>query len=277
MIRPRRFPVPWHRGFLLMLPSIRQHATVSFRHLKPEAREEAVQEVVCNALRAYVRLVQLKKVDLAYPTVLARYGVAQVKDGRKVGGKLNVHDVSSDYAQREKGFSVERLDQYDQQRGSLVGSVHRRQAFWTCRYSHIEDRLHGLAQVASVIGHVGLPSSLQPERRPASSRRSLLFQQAESANCGVNWRSPGRSSTGKSIRPHDLLLPGDGSSRANLPANVRLTPSVYGSLRECGGGPRQVAARLPVVIAASDCQWRPRQGGVKAVEGECWRPGANPS
>jgi len=114
MICPRRFPVPrWHRGFLLMLPSIRKHAAVGFRYLKPEAREEAIQEVVCNALRAYVRLVQLKKVDLAYPTVLARYGVAQVKDGRKVGGKLNVQDVSSDYAQRQKGFSVERLDQFD--------------------------------------------------------------------------------------------------------------------------------------------------------------------
>ncbi len=115
MIRQtKRRPVPqWHKPFLLMLPKIRQHAAVSFRHLKPEAREELVQEVVCNALKAYVRLVQLNKVDLAYPSVLARYGVAQVKDGRKVGSKLNVHDVSSQYAQQQKGFHVERLDQYD--------------------------------------------------------------------------------------------------------------------------------------------------------------------
>ena len=103
----------WHQDFLVMLPKIRQHASLAFRHLRPEAREEAVQEVVCNALRAFVRLVEIKKVDLAYPTVLARYGVAQVKDGRKVGGKLNVHDVSSLYAQRQKGFHLERLDQYD--------------------------------------------------------------------------------------------------------------------------------------------------------------------
>lgn len=137
MIRPRRIPVPqWHRGFLLMLPRIRQHAAVSFRHLKPEAREEAIQEVICNALRAYVRLVQLKKVDLAYPTVLARYGVAQVKDGRKVGGKLNVHDVSSDYAQREKRFSVQRLDQYD-----------RNEEAWLEVF--IEDKHSGPAEVAT--------------------------------------------------------------------------------------------------------------------------------
>jgi hypothetical protein len=117
MICPaRRFRVPnWHKGFLLMLPSIQKHAAVSFRHLKPEAREEAIQEVVANSLRAYVRLVQLGKVDLAYPTVLAKFGVAQVKDGRKVGNRLNVNDVSSQYAQRLKGFTVERLDHYDEE------------------------------------------------------------------------------------------------------------------------------------------------------------------
>ena len=125
----------WHKDFLAMLPKIRQHAAVSFRHLKPEAREESVQEVVANALRAYVRLVQLKKVSLAFPTVLARFGVAQVRDGRKVGGHLNVHDVSSDYAQQQKGFHVERLDQYD-----------RNEESWLEVF--IEDRKSGPAAVA---------------------------------------------------------------------------------------------------------------------------------
>ena len=66
----------WHQDFLAMLPKIRQHASLAFRHLRPEAREEAVQEVICNALRAFVRLVEIKKVDLAYPTVLARFSMA---------------------------------------------------------------------------------------------------------------------------------------------------------------------------------------------------------
>ena len=114
-MRPvRRFHVPsWHKGFLFMLPSIQKHAAVSFRHLDPEAREEAIQEVVANALQAYVRLVKLDKINLAYPTVLARYAVAQVNEGRKVGGHLNIHDVSSQYAQRQKNFIVERLDHFD--------------------------------------------------------------------------------------------------------------------------------------------------------------------
>ena len=138
MIRAaQRFPVQhWHKAFLLMLPSIRQHAAVSFRHLRPEAREEAIQEVVCNALRAYVRLVQLKKVAVAYPTVLARFGVAQVRDGRKVGGKLNVHDVSSKYAQRQKGFHLERLDHYDEEEDSWQEIL-------------VEDRNAGPAEVAT--------------------------------------------------------------------------------------------------------------------------------
>ena len=103
----------WQEVFLAMLPKITAHAKFAFRHLKPEARAEAVQEVVCNALKAFARLVQLKKTDIAYPTVLAGYGVRQVRDGRKVGGSLNVKDVSSLYCQDRKGVTVERLDRFN--------------------------------------------------------------------------------------------------------------------------------------------------------------------
>jgi hypothetical protein len=96
-----------------MLPKIKAYAAIAFRNREPEAQEEAVQEVVANALRAYVRLVELKKAAIAYPTVLARFGVAQVKEGRKVGSRLNVRDISSEYSQRHKGFHVERLDHRD--------------------------------------------------------------------------------------------------------------------------------------------------------------------
>ncbi len=116
MSRPASKPSPtWHQPFLAMLPAICKSARLAFRHLDPETREEQTQEVVCNALRAYVRLVQLGKVELAYPTVLARYGIAQVNDGRRVGGQLNIHDVSSVYCQQRKGVTVERLDKYDRE------------------------------------------------------------------------------------------------------------------------------------------------------------------
>ena len=46
---------------------------VAFRHLKPEVRAEMVQEVVCNAMQAFVRLVQLKKTDIAQSAVSQEY------------------------------------------------------------------------------------------------------------------------------------------------------------------------------------------------------------
>ena len=99
----------WHRGFLAMLPTIVSHAKFAFRHLRPEALAEAVQEVVANCCRAYARLVELNKISLAYPRVLARYGVAQTRDHRRVGGRLNVRDVLSDHCQACKGNSRKRM------------------------------------------------------------------------------------------------------------------------------------------------------------------------
>lgn len=105
----------WHRQFLIMLPAIRRHAQISFRHLDVEARQEAVQEVICNAMAAFRRLVELRKQDVAYPSALARYGVAQVRAGRRLGGSLNVRDVTSTHCQRMKGMQVDRLDHFDQE------------------------------------------------------------------------------------------------------------------------------------------------------------------
>jgi hypothetical protein len=139
MIRSnKRFRVPkWHKAFLAMMPTIKTHAKVAFRHLDAEAREEAIQEVICNACCVYARLVELNKTDLAYPSVLARFGVAQVKDGRKVGGHLNIRDVSSSYCQQHKGISVERLDQYDKTENAWLEIL-------------VEDKHAGPADTATV-------------------------------------------------------------------------------------------------------------------------------
>ena len=112
-VRCRRSPPAWQDAFMEMVPAIETHAKISFKHLDAEAREEAIQEVVCNACCAYARLVELKKTNLAYPSALARFGVAQTKDGRKVGGQLNCRDVLSEYCQQKKNLLIERLDQFD--------------------------------------------------------------------------------------------------------------------------------------------------------------------
>ncbi len=46
---------------------------------------------------------------MAYRSALARFAVAQVRVGRKVGNRRNSRDVMSGYAQYTKGFRVERL------------------------------------------------------------------------------------------------------------------------------------------------------------------------
>ena len=74
-----------------MLPTIRDHVAVAFGHMNYEKRKEAIQEAISNALVVYARLVQLKKVDPAYPTVLARYAVAQIESGRRVGSDASTN------------------------------------------------------------------------------------------------------------------------------------------------------------------------------------------
>jgi hypothetical protein len=119
-----------------MLPAILTHVRISFRHLDPEARQEAVQNCLANATLAYARLHALGKVELAYPTVLARYAVAQTRDGRRVGGHLNIRDVLSEHCQQHKGLFVERLDHYDQDKEC-----------W--REALVEDRRCGPAEIAA--------------------------------------------------------------------------------------------------------------------------------
>jgi hypothetical protein len=76
-----------------------------------------VDEVVVNALVAFARLVKLGREELAFPSSLAEYAVKQVRQGRQVGNRLNIRDVSSRYAQQRKSFQVERLDQFDSDDG----------------------------------------------------------------------------------------------------------------------------------------------------------------
>ena len=121
--RLRRIVPPWHIRFLAMLPAIEVQARFAFRHLGPEAREDAIQETIANALVAFVALVQREKTDIAYPTALARYAVAQIHDGRRVGNRLNVRDVLSPYAQQQKGIRVERLDHFDEEENEWVEAV----------------------------------------------------------------------------------------------------------------------------------------------------------
>jgi hypothetical protein len=102
-----------HAAFVAMLPAIRRSAQISFRKVRPELRGELIEEVVANCFVAYARLVELGQADRALPSPLARFAIAQVRAGRRVGNRLRIRDVLSNYAQFKKGFQVEALDQFD--------------------------------------------------------------------------------------------------------------------------------------------------------------------
>jgi len=122
---PRRRPATprWHRPFLKMLPKIRSYAQNAFRHLDPESREDAVQEVIVNVATATACLVKRGKTKEIFPTVLVGYAIAQFHDGRRVGNRLRVTEVLSSYAQRRKGFMVQRLDRYDRDADEWIEAV----------------------------------------------------------------------------------------------------------------------------------------------------------
>ena len=125
-----------HERFLAMLPRIQRQASLAFRHLGTEAREEMVQEVTANAYRAWVRLVNRGREQVAGPTPLARYAIRQVRGGRRVGGRLNLHDILSPQARRHYGITIERIDRRDPQDG-----------VWNEQL--VEDRRAGPAETAA--------------------------------------------------------------------------------------------------------------------------------
>lgn len=122
--------------FLALLSPIKEQARFAFRNQPLDRRQELVAEVIANAFVAFKRLVERGLSDMVYATPLAQYAIRQVRGGRRVGTKLNVRDVTSEYAQREKGFIVERLDRFDEESGG-----------W--REVLIEDRKAGPAETAA--------------------------------------------------------------------------------------------------------------------------------
>jgi hypothetical protein len=122
--------------FLAMLPRIRRQALIAFRDRGAEARQELAAEVVANAFCAYTRLVRRGKHDLAYPTPLAQFAIRQVRDGRRVGGRLKATDILSPSASRLHGLTVERFDRRDPQTG-----------VWNEQL--VEDRRAGPAETAT--------------------------------------------------------------------------------------------------------------------------------
>jgi hypothetical protein len=98
-----------HAAFLSILPRIQLHGHVSFRHRKPERREEAVAEMIGLAWKWFVRLAEKGKDATEFPMVLARYAALAVHNGRRLCGQEKAKDVLSPRAQQLLGFTVSSL------------------------------------------------------------------------------------------------------------------------------------------------------------------------
>jgi peptide subunit release factor 1 (eRF1) len=139
--------------FLDMLPRICSQARRAFRQLRPEHRDELVQEVVANAYCTFVALVRRGKADVAYATPLANYAIRQVLAGRRVASKPSIRDVMSPQARAAHGFAVERLDVFDE-----------KQSQW--RQILVEDRRATPADIAAArIDMAAWFRSLSPRSR----------------------------------------------------------------------------------------------------------------
>lgn len=109
MICKANDPSGYDQVFLAMLPQIETIAERAFRHQAHELRDELRAEVVALAFVAFRRLVEVGKVSLAFPSPLARYAIAQVRDGRSVSGPVNSRDVLSFACRRRDRVCVESL------------------------------------------------------------------------------------------------------------------------------------------------------------------------
>ena len=123
--------------FEQMLPRIRLMSLHAFRDKDHELRYELVAEVIARAYAAFVRLAKQGRADIGYATPLALFSIKQVKSGRRMGSSLNIKDVSSEYAQMNKGITLLRLDRYNTKRAAWKEVV-------------VEDRRSGPAEIAAM-------------------------------------------------------------------------------------------------------------------------------
>ena len=122
--------------FLAILPQIRRQASLALRSLQGEAREDLICEVIASAYCSWVRLMEQGRGEIARPTPLAKYALRQVRAGRRIGSRLNSHELLSPYARRIRGFTIERLDRQDESSGT-----------WSQHL--VEDRRAGPAETAA--------------------------------------------------------------------------------------------------------------------------------
>jgi hypothetical protein len=84
---------PVHAAFESLLPRLRTHARVRFRHLNPSDREEVVADVIAYGFASFLRLAERGKDPAAFPAVFAHFVAKAVANGRRVTPRLSTRDL----------------------------------------------------------------------------------------------------------------------------------------------------------------------------------------
>ena len=102
-----------HARFLSILPRIRTHARIFFRHVRCYCRKaDFIAEAVALAWKWFLQLAKRGKDACQFPSALASYAAKAVRSGRRICGQLKPKDVMSEKAQQKRGFSVSKLPDF---------------------------------------------------------------------------------------------------------------------------------------------------------------------
>jgi hypothetical protein len=107
-------------SFEAILPTLRLHGQVYFRHIRCQDRkEEAITETIALCWKWHVRLAERGKDATRFPTTLASLAARAVRNGRRVCGQESARDALSAAAQRRHNFTTCPLPDGDSLGGSL--------------------------------------------------------------------------------------------------------------------------------------------------------------
>lgn len=106
--------------FLSLLPRIRLHAHIYFRHIRcRNQKEDYIAEAVALAWHWFLRLERRGKDVATFVSALASYAARAANNGRRLTGRDRAKDVFSPMAPRRRGFAVQSLPE----RSTLYGNA----------------------------------------------------------------------------------------------------------------------------------------------------------
>lgn len=198
----------WQPTFLRLLPQIRNYAVPAFRQLKGDDHDNAVQEAIAQAFVLFVRLMRKGRDDRVFPTVLARFAIGRVRQGRTLGGRMNSRDVTFPNRSSRQNVRWARLAWHRPSRHRWLEAViedHRTpvidQVWFRIDYPEWLSRLpHRKRQIAEFLSAGNSTNAVARQFRLSAARisqiRRELFESWENfhASSGQDQRPKERSS-----------------------------------------------------------------------------------